>query len=168
MVLYDGSGNRVALSQGSTDTERVTPTLAAGTYYLEVYGWNGATGDYTLTYAAAAVSSQACGDAGANFASAVTVSGSRTGLRVCDGETDWWKFTPIANGRLRVQIDFQHSRGDLDLAVYRTATEQLGASQGTEDKEVVEISVTRGQPIVIQVYGYSGATGDYSLTIREI
>jgi hypothetical protein len=168
MVLVDASGNRVALSQGSTDTERITPTLAAGTYYLEIYGWNGATGDYTLTYAAAAISEQACGDAGSAFGSAVTIDGSRSGLRICSGEADWWKFTPIADGRLRIQIDFQHSRGDLDLAVYRTASERIGLSQGTDDRETIEIDVRRGQAIVIHVYGYGGAIGDYNLVIREI
>ncbi|MBE7451410.1 MAG: hypothetical protein HS111_21685 [Kofleriaceae bacterium] len=46
LAAYDASGARVATSQGTGDSEQVT-VPAGGTF--EVYGYNGATGGYTLT-----------------------------------------------------------------------------------------------------------------------
>jgi hypothetical protein len=47
--LLGPTGARVAISEGTTDTERVAATgLAAGEYTLRVYGYSGAGGAYTL------------------------------------------------------------------------------------------------------------------------
>jgi hypothetical protein len=52
IVLYNGSQAQVAISEnGSTSNETINYTAAAGTYYLRIYGWNGANSStqcYTL------------------------------------------------------------------------------------------------------------------------
>lgn len=49
--LYDSTGNLVRLSNGITDRETISmDRLARGTYFLKVFGFNGATNpDYSLT-----------------------------------------------------------------------------------------------------------------------
>ena len=75
-------------------------------------------------------------------------------------------FTPNFSGNLSATIRFQHSMGDLDLSAYRANGDHIKTSQGVENTETVDnIPVTSGTPIIIRVYGYSNATGDYSLEI---
>jgi hypothetical protein len=50
LELLGPTGQRVAISEGTTDSERVAATgLAAGDYTLRVYGYAGAGGAYTLS-----------------------------------------------------------------------------------------------------------------------
>jgi subtilisin-like proprotein convertase family protein len=50
MVLEDASGNAIARSESTSDSETVTKSgLAAGTYYVHVYGYQGAQGAYSMT-----------------------------------------------------------------------------------------------------------------------
>ena len=48
LFLLDGSGQQLGSSTSVTDTESIVTTLGAGTYYVRVIGYSGATGDYTL------------------------------------------------------------------------------------------------------------------------
>jgi hypothetical protein len=50
LVLYNSAGTRIALSnRGSTASESISTTLAAGTYYIGVMPWLSASSAYTLT-----------------------------------------------------------------------------------------------------------------------
>lgn len=48
LYLLDGSGQQLGSSTSVSDSEQVVTTLGAGTYYVRVIGYSGATGDYTL------------------------------------------------------------------------------------------------------------------------
>ncbi len=50
MAVYDASGRRIAVSNGVSNSERVSLAgLSAGTYYVQVYGYRGATNpNYSL------------------------------------------------------------------------------------------------------------------------
>ncbi len=85
--------------------------------------------------------------------------GNHSGLMVCSGNDDYYSFT--ASSSLTVAIDFDHSEGDLDLAVYQGA-DQVGQSQGTTDHE--EVSVSGGGTYTVRVYGYQGAEAGYALS----
>ncbi len=51
--LYDANGTQIGISQGSGPSETISLSgRAAGTYFLEVYGYNGATGAYSATITA--------------------------------------------------------------------------------------------------------------------
>src|SRR5262249_55941337 len=52
MILYDAAGNVIARSDSTNDYEQISlQGLAAGTYYLEVFGYNGATNsNYALSF----------------------------------------------------------------------------------------------------------------------
>ncbi|MFZ6010230.1 MAG: T9SS type A sorting domain-containing protein, partial [Bacteroidota bacterium] len=55
IILYNGSQTQVGISEnGGTSNETINYTAAAGTYYVRIYGWNGAnsgTQCYTLRVA---------------------------------------------------------------------------------------------------------------------
>lgn len=90
---------------------------------------------------------------------AVTVApGTHGGLGLCPGDADWYR---VATART-VRIQFRHAAGDLDLAAYDAAGTRVATSDGTTDEE--RVSVPAGG--TVQVIGYSGATGSYTLVVE--
>ncbi|MDA3863992.1 MAG: PPC domain-containing protein [Deltaproteobacteria bacterium] len=83
--------------------------------------------------------------------------GSYEELKICSGDEDY--FWLNASADFSVTIDFVHSDGDLDLALYQNGT-NISTSQSTEDSETVQ--GTPGE-YIIRVYGYNGAQGEYTL-----
>lgn len=65
-----------------------------------------------------------------------------------------------------VQIDFQHSLGDLDMTLLDSNLSSVATAQGTSNTELISLN---GRPegwYYVRIYGYNGATNpDYSLTI---
>lgn len=88
-------------------------------------------------------------------------NGTFTGLKICEGDEDYYEIS--ASGDFTVRIEFTHSAGDLDMALYQGSTE-IEKSQSTNDVE--ELSGSAGT-YVLRVYGYNGATGDYKLIVSE-
>ena len=84
--------------------------------------------------------------------------GTHADLRVCTGDRDWIR---VATART-VRITFRHADGDLDLAAYDAAGTPVGSSAGTGDSE--QVTVPAGG--TVEILGYNGATGAYTLTIQ--
>ncbi len=84
--------------------------------------------------------------------------GTQADLRVCSADHDW--FTS-ATART-VRIAFRHGDGDLDLAAYDAGGARVGQSAGTGDTE--QVTVPAGG--TVEVIGYNGATGAYTLTVQ--
>jgi hypothetical protein len=62
-----------------------------------------------------------------------------------------------------VHISFTHGSGDLDIRAYTGRFgNELGVSQGVTDSEQVNIPGNIGT-VVLKVYGWNNATGDYSV-----
>jgi len=83
---------------------------------------------------------------------------SGASLSICEGDVDWFFFGSATS----VTIEFTHSDGDLDMSVYNAAGERLSISQGTSNSETVSVPSAGGY---VKVYGYDGATGDYTLSL---
>jgi hypothetical protein len=64
-----------------------------------------------------------------------------------------------------VAINFTHAQGDLDMAVYDLQGNYLAGSQGVTDRELVDIGAFGEQVVVLKVYGYNGATGNYGVSL---
>jgi hypothetical protein len=90
-------------------------------------------------------------------AKAITV-GTHNDVRVCASDRDWFSSTTART----VRIAFRHADGDLDLNAYDAAGNRVGQSQGTGDTE--QVTVPAGG--TVEVFGYSGATGAYTLTVQ--
>ncbi len=83
---------------------------------------------------------------------------NRSDLSICAGDADW--FAVPGNGT--VTISFDHSVGDLDMASYDASDNRLDVSQGTSNTETLTVSAGT----FIKVYGYNGATGEYSISFN--
>ncbi|HUQ04899.1 MAG TPA: hypothetical protein VM261_20495 [Kofleriaceae bacterium] len=90
-------------------------------------------------------------------AKAVAV-GSQADLRICTGDRDWFSSSTART----VRIAFRHADGDLDLTAYDSAGNRVGQSAGTGDTE--QVMVPAGG--TVEVLGYNGATGGYTLTVQ--
>lgn len=81
-------------------------------------------------------------------------------------DDDYYLWMPGAGGPARVSINFQHSTGDVDLALYSSDRQFLAASTSTADVETIAFTAVAGRSYYIRVYGFSGARQwNYALTV---
>lgn len=182
-TLSGAADPSAALARGtsSDDDEDIALEVEAGTYYLSVYGYNGAANAYELTVtmdAAAADPGQQDPPAGTSgsgdafepndaMSSAALIELPFAWAQLAigpGGDEDWFAFDTDATTR-RVQIDFSHAAGDLDLYLYDAAGNVVHESAGVRDQERVDASLPAGR-YYARVVGYSGATGSYTLTLE--
>ncbi len=176
MEAVDGSGTQISVSSGSGNEESVTAT---GPFYVHVYGYDGATNSYVLTVDVASPdtsgsASSATGSTGSSSSGSCTPGSngsmawptllhsgdSLTGLQICSGGDNWYEID--TDGSFTVTIDFDDSVGDLDMEAVDTDGNQLSLSNGSGNEE----SVTATGPFYVHVYGYSGASNSYTLTVE--
>ena len=168
IIVQGADSGRLATGQSSNDNEVVQASVSPGTYYIKVFGYSGATADYTISLSREGSSGgEGCGDTGASRDAATAIDGSRTGLTICPGESDWWAYTPSQSGQTTMTISFQHSAGDLDMSLFGSSDEPLNTSQTTSDSETISFDGQAGERVVLRVYGYGGAEGTYDLQITR-
>ncbi|HVT28105.1 MAG TPA: pre-peptidase C-terminal domain-containing protein [Lacipirellulaceae bacterium] len=184
LALYNASGRLLRSSQGTGNSESVSLNgLAAGTYYVKVYGNGGATNpNYTLNITPPTAStttttttSSTPDDAYENndtLSTAYnlgTLTAARTvnSLRMEDS-ADWFRFSTSAAGTTSssVSISFQNSRGNLQLALYNSSGNLISSSLGTGNGETISLDGLATGTYYVDVYGANGATNpNYTLTV---
>src|SRR5262249_41132391 len=160
-------GNQLRLSQGVTNSEEVgLDGLAAGTYWVRVYGYSGAVNpNYTLTISAPrapAGDGFEPDDTRATAHDLGTIRGSARSPALSTPsptDQDWYKFTTTGTGASGhfVHIDFTHALGDLDMKLFDSGGTQIGISQGTTNSEEISLQGLAAGVYFVEVYGYSGA-----------
>jgi hypothetical protein len=102
------------------------------------------------------------------WSSAPTIQPGSFDGAVCDSASDFFKVN-IA-GDWRLDLDFVHAQGDLDVYVCNSSGEALmqngelvGAESGDDDE-----SFEHHGPATIRVYGWQGATNSYKLTLTSL
>ena len=174
IALFDPSGVRQARSTSTSNTESVSWTARdTGRHALRVYGYQGASNAVEIRVEGLQQPEaepepepdpDACPDEpdepndGLGEAGSVG-SGTFPGA-VCGADSDWYRID--MSGAWTVTITFDNNVGDLDLQALDAGGRQTGVSQSVTNSETVN---GRGQGYV-RVYGYSGATGAYSLSVR--
>jgi len=88
--------------------------------------------------------------------------GTYPDLQICKDNDDYYQVQLATGQSMTVTITFDHSVGDLDMALFRGG-DQVDISQGTNDVETVHAD--EEGTYTLRIYGYSGATGTYSLAI---
>jgi|GEM_PF-2421023 len=84
---------------------------------------------------------------------------------ICEDDVDrFWVEVPFDNANVQVTLQFEHSFGDLDMHLRNRNFDIIATSQSVSNEELFDELVTRGEYIV-EVYGFSGATGPYELSI---
>jgi Leishmanolysin/Bacterial pre-peptidase C-terminal domain len=176
LALYNIYGQRVRYSGTTNNTEQVSLNgLAAGTYYIRVYGYLGATNpNYSLSIKVGAAT-QAGDDVYENndtFGTARDL-GTLTSLRtisnlvMADGH-DWYRFTMNGAGTSSdfVAASFQNVQGNLDLELYNASGTRLAVSNGLSNSEAISLAGRAAGTYYVHVYGVNGATNpSYSLQI---
>ena len=185
MKLYDSDLNLVDVSANDGDSEEISlDRLAAGIYYVQVYGYRGATNpDYTLTINAVPSSTAGLdrfepndirsaahelGNVSGMRSWGLNQSGNDRPLSIHANDQDWFRFETSASGMRgnSVSIAFNDDQGDLDLKLYDASGDWLATSAGVGDSEQVSLAGLPAGTYYIWVYGYGDATNPaYSLTI---
>ena len=175
MTIYNSAGTQIGSSAGSTATETVTlNSQAAGTYYIKVFGYNGATSAtcYTIKATATVVTGcQSTYDVSTNgtTAGAATIpfNTSITGLISPTADVDNYKFVITTGGTITLTLTTLP--GDYDLKLLNSAGTQVGISQnGSTTSETISYTAAAGT-YYAQVYGYNGAnsaTVCYTLKVQ--
>jgi hypothetical protein len=185
--LYASDGTTLLdSSQGVGNTESISLNgRNAGVYFLRVYGYGGATNsEYSVAISAPV---NAAGDWADRLAANNTAATARD-LRTVQGfqtwepfsihtatDVDWFKFTTLATASATdyLQIDFDHTLGDLELELYAAnGTTLLGKSETTNNFERLNLVNTSNQPLgagtyLVKVTGYNGAINpSYQLSLN--
>lgn len=177
MELYSSFGQFLRISNGITNSERVSLAgLPAGTYYVRIYGYRGATNpDYSLSVNLGTSAPQPPpvtddsfedNDTQATAANLGTLTDVRTvsNLVLADSQ-DWFRFTTSATGTSSdfASISFQNSQGNLALALYNSSGQQLAASNGTTNLEQVSLAGLGAGTYYVRITG--AANPSYTLTV---
>lgn len=83
------------------------------------------------------------------------------------GDPDYYRFTASATGDLTFTVNFAHATGDLDLIVYDENGNELDRSDSVTNNESITVSASEGDNFVVHVYGYNGATNNYTLEVDQ-
>ncbi len=165
VTVYDPGMNYVDSSTSITDGELVTATAQqSGTYYVQIEGYSGATNAYDL--AIWANNDRLEYNNGITSATSVSVR-DHDNLRIENGESDYVAVHLDQGDQLNASAAFDHSTGDLDMAVYGPNQNEIGSSWSTTDDESVVITAQSAGTYYVEVYGFSGATAPYDLLLEE-
>lgn len=177
----------------STRSQVVFPTMAGINYLILIYGYNGATGNFTLTVTCTtndncinAFSVPVDGSAHSGYTNTGSTSESgevappASGCNVQSGwcnstleNSVWFKF--VATG-CSVDISTLGSSFDTQLALWTgcpssgtliAANDDYWGFSNSYTSLINDAQVTPGNTYFIQIDGYNGATGNISLTITN-
>lgn len=179
LVLYNSAGTQIGSSaNGSTTSESIAyANAAAGTYYIKVFGYNGAlstTVCYNLTATATPVITTGCASTYDNTTNGTTAGAAQiplntniTGTIGTSTDVDYYKFVVTTGGTLTISLTTLPA--DYDVKLYSSnGTTQLAVSQksGTASESIAYTAAAG--TYYIRVYGYSSAfnaTSCYTLKV---
>ncbi|NII29842.1 T9SS type A sorting domain-containing protein [Pseudoflavitalea sp. X16] len=165
IILYNSAGTELARSEnGGTTSETITRNnSAAGTYYIQVFGYNGAfstTVCYNLNIGATTVTgctSTYDNSTNGTFAGApqVPLNTNITGLISPSGDNDYYRFVITTGGTITITLTGLPA--DYDIRLYNSAQTQVGISQaGGTSSETINYTAAAGT-YYVRVYGYNNA-----------
>ncbi|RYY70044.1 MAG: hypothetical protein EOO13_07810, partial [Chitinophagaceae bacterium] len=165
LTVYNSGGTSIGTGTSGSANETVTlNNQAAGTYYIRVFGYNGANSAtcYTITATTTPVA-QGCQSA-YDVSSNGTATGAATipfntdikGLVSPSGDNDYYKFVVTTGGTATVTLTTLPA--DYELAVYSSnGTTQLASStNGSTTSETITRTYTAGT-YYARVWGYNNA-----------
>ncbi|MBV0924375.1 Hvo_1808 family surface protein [Halomicroarcula limicola] len=170
LFLLGPNGSTLQAGVSETDGESVSAVAPeAGTYYLVVAGFQGASGPYDLRVnTAGAGPSPAAGEFEPNddFETATPVeAGNYTGLNVTENDLDVYAVELSEGDTLSAEIEFSHARGDLELLLIGPERTVLQASTSSTDGESISHLAGTNGTYYLVVYGYLDGTGPYDLSV---
>jgi hypothetical protein len=175
LALYNIYGQRVRYAGTTNSGEQVSlGGLAAGQYYIRVYGYQAATNpSYSLSVnvggAALADDAYENNDTFGTARDLGTLTSLRTitNLVMADGH-DWYRFSMSGAGSSSdfVGLSFQNTQGNLALELYNSSGTRLAAGNGLTDSERISLANRAAGTYYVHVLGVSGARNpSYSLQV---
>ncbi len=171
LYLYNASQQLIDFSTSQTTNEHLDAQLAANqTYYVRVHAANnGVHQTYYLDMdAPGGIDGFEDNDSYATARGVASIGDpTYTNLTIdTPGDEDYYKFTAQATGNARVDLDFSHAQGDLELRIYRDGFGQIADSLSSTDDESATFPVIAGSTYVIWVHPFGNATNpDYAMHI---
>ncbi len=177
LYLYNSAGTQIGSSTAAgTSSESITlSNQAAGTYYVRIFGYNGAfsttvcynlnVGVTTATGCSSSYDNSTNGTA--SGAATIPLNTNITGLINPAGDVDYYRFVITTGGTATITLSTLPA--DYDLRLYSSdGTTQLAISQnGGTTSETISGTFAAGTYFV-QVYGYNNAnnaTSCYTLRV---
>jgi hypothetical protein len=166
IILYNSAGTEIKRSEnGGTTNETITNSnTAAGTYYVQVLGYNGANSTtvcYNLNIGTSTGSTcpstyDVSTNGTASGSAQIPLNTNVTGLISPSGDNDYYKFVITTGGTITITLGTLP--GDYDVRLLNsTGTTQVGISQnGGTTSETINYTAAAGT-YYVQVYGYNGA-----------
>ncbi len=174
LELYNASGARLRVSSGVSNSEAVSLNgLAAGSYYIRVFGYRGVTNpSYSLTINPPRTIvddayEQNDTQATARGLGTLTTTATISNLVMADGH-DWYSFTMsgVGSSANYVSISSTIAQGDLDLELYNSGGTRLAVSESSTNSEQISLSGRAAGTYYVHVLGYNGSTNpNYALQI---
>lgn len=181
LIIYGPDRSPVTGGGSVTDNEQAEMVAEqSGTYYVEVYGYGGASAEYDLSLSVQEGSSSSSGTSGsetsgldsdrfepndgANDAAPVEM-GTHSGLTLESGDVDFYAVELEAGERAAVDLYFDHSDADIDLAVLDSNQNFVaGGTSVTNDERATFTADSAGTYYVV-VYGNGDASAEYDLEL---
>lgn len=178
VTLHSGSTQNPAVAQAvsGTDDETLSLAVTPGSWYVVVFGYNGAQNGYAL--AASFTPDVPASPSPAEQPSSPPASADDNTLQTAQlialpfaaddaidaaGDEDFFRFD-TSGGATRVDLTFSHAAGDLDLYLYDAAGQQVGSSTSVTNDEAIHATLAAGT-YYVRVIGYSGASNSYHLGV---
>lgn len=166
LTMYRG-GRVTDRSRTTRDTEIVDATYdGVEPLYARIFGHEQARAAYTITVTmeGGVDMGDPCDDNNETQEDALELdAGVYNGLAICSNDVDWFRIHATV-GAGTFSIDFNGSEGNLDMELYRSNGELIATGIGDGNQESVQSGVGVRY---LKVYGRSGATASYSLSILE-
>lgn len=165
MRIRDPSGNVMVTSQSVSDDESASITATQDArYYVEVYGFNGASAPYNLT-----LSSPTRDDGLEDNDGTGTATSSRPYLQdmqVTPNDPDYFEVDLQRGEQLTTTVSFDHTVGDLDVRVTDPQGNFVASSTSTSDDEQLTVTASQSGTYYVKVYGHSGAANAYDMQME--
>jgi len=171
LVVYNSAGTQIGSGAGSTATETVVlNTQPAGTYYIKVFGYNGALSASCYTIKVTTVANITCSAAfepNESLAAATSIALGSTNSAAISTTTDndFFKITTTATSTISYNL-VGPAGVDFDLVVYNSAGTQIGSGAGSTATETVTLATQAAGTYYIKVFGYNGANSASCYTIK--
>lgn len=172
LAIYNSAMTQIGTGNSSSATETVSLTnQAAGTYYIKVFGYNGANS--TLCYTINATATSACGSAyepNESIAAAATIAVGSTITAAISTTTDADFYRIVTSATSNNTFTLAGPSGvDFDLTIYNSGGTVIGSGVSSTANENVSLTNQPAGTYYVRVFGYSGAnsTTCYTLSVAS-
>jgi len=87
---------------------------------------------------------------------------------ICPGDRDYFSISAGTNQTIVAELDFQHSYGDLDIALYDSTGKRVATSETDSSQERIVYHVKELSSYILEVKGYQGAINTAELRLSVV